>query len=153
MDLLLAFGLAAIIGASAIAVVIVWSTQRAAGAAITKYFQASEYILETGKPPPEWLKQTRRFPLPIRSTVTPAQLIAKLDELTRFFQHCRFFEDEWTRAQMLAQLEAVRQDWLERDAALLQLEYSPHRKSRNDKPGSAVSMVASQRDRIDAGRV
>ena len=153
MDLLLAFGLAAIVGAAAIAVVIVWSTQRAAGLAITTRFQAGEYILDTGDPPPRWLKRRRRFPLPTRSASAPAELIAKLDDLIRFFQHCRFFEDEWAREQTLAQLAAIRQDWLERDAALLQRENSPHRKLAHDDRGSAASTVASQSDGVAAGRV
>ncbi len=116
MDLLLLFGLAAVIGALAIAAVIIWSTQRAAASAITSYFKASEFILETGQPPPEWLAQTKRRRLfrVNRSRASHAELMARFDELARFFEGCRFFEDEWAREQMLTQLAAIREKWQDR---------------------------------------
>ncbi len=116
MDLLLLFILAALAGAAAVAGVIVWSTQRAASSAITRYFKASEHILETGEPPPDWLANPRpkRLFRSARANVTHVELMARFDDLVRFFKHCRFFEDEWTRQQMLAQLATIRENWQQR---------------------------------------
>lgn len=116
MDLLVLFVAASIAGGAAVAGTILWSTKRAADSAITSYFKASEYILETGDPPPEWLAKPRRRWL-LRSSESGRQttdLMARFDEMARFFEHCRFFEDEWTREQMLSQLAAIREDWQER---------------------------------------
>ena len=55
MDFLALFIVASILGAALVAWVIVWTTKRASDAAITRHFKASEYILETGEPPPNWL--------------------------------------------------------------------------------------------------
>ncbi len=116
MDLLLLFILAAIAGAAAVAGIIIWSTQRATSSAITSYFKASEYILETGEPPPKWLAKPwhKRLFRSARSGVTHSELMARFDDLVRFFEHCRFFEDEWAREQMLAQLASIRQNWQDR---------------------------------------
>ena len=116
MDLLLLFSLAALAGAAAVAGVIFWSTQRAASSAITSYFKASEYILETGEPPPDWLASPRRKRL-LRAGASNSShdhLMDRFDDLVRFFEHCSMFEDEWTREQMLAQLAAIRERWQER---------------------------------------
>ena len=40
--------------------------------------------------------------------------MARFDDLVRFFERCRFFEDEWTRQQMLAQLATIRENWQQR---------------------------------------
>lgn len=104
MDLLVLFALASILGAAGVAGVIVWATNRAAGSAITRHFKASEHILDTGEPPANWRKQ-RKDPL------------ASLDELIEFFETCRFFEDEFAREQLLAQLAKVREDWALRYSA------------------------------------
>lgn len=116
MDLLLLFFLASVAGAGAVAAVIIWSTQRAASSAITSYFKAGEYILATGQPPPDWLKhgQRRRW---FRQPSAQSDLLARLDDLLRFFEGCRFFEDEWTREQMLSQLAAIRKTWQENSPA------------------------------------
>ncbi len=134
MDLLFLFVLASILGALTVARVILWSTQRATSSAITSYFKASEYIFESGEPPPEWLANPRwrhRFRSP-NASATHAEILARFDDLVRFFEHCSFFEDEWTREQMLAQLAIIRESWLDRDLAstLLQLEDRPHFKAR-----------------------
>ncbi len=115
MDLLFLFILAALAGAAAVAGIIFWSTQRATASAITSYFKASEYILETGEPPPDWLANPRRKRLfrPAGSSVTHVELMARFDDLVRFFEHCRFFEDEWAREQLLAQLATIRENWQE----------------------------------------
>ena len=115
MDLLILFVLASIVGAATVARVILWSTQRATSSAITSYFKASEYILESGEPPPEWLANPRRR-RPFRSSkadVTHTEILARFDDLVRYFEHCSFFEDEWTREQMLAQLASIRERWLD----------------------------------------
>lgn len=116
MDMLIAFSLAALAGAATVAGIILWSTQRATASAITNYFKASEYILETGEPPPDWLAKTRRRRLfrPARSNSTQTQLLARFDDLLRFFENCRFFEDEFAREQMLTQLQTIRENWQER---------------------------------------
>ncbi len=38
-------------------------------------------------------------------------MMARLDELIQFFEHSAFFEDEWTRQQLLAQLDEERRNW------------------------------------------
>ena len=102
MDLLVFFALASVLGAACVAGVIVWATNRAAGSAITRHFKASEHILDTGEPPANWLNQ-RKDPL------------ASLDDLIVFFEDCSFFEDEFAREQLLAQLARVREDWARRE--------------------------------------
>ncbi|MCY4147091.1 MAG: hypothetical protein OXE95_03815 [Chloroflexi bacterium] len=101
MDLLAAFALASALGAAGVASVIIWATDRAAASSITRHFKASEHILNTGEPPANWRNQ-RKDPL------------ANLDELIKFFETCRFFEDEFAREQLLAQLAMVRADWTRR---------------------------------------
>ncbi|MYD11439.1 MAG: hypothetical protein F4X02_15520 [Chloroflexi bacterium] len=119
MDLLAVFVLASLIGAFMLVRVILWTTNRAAGSAITRYFKASEHILETGEPPAEWLVPPlrRRIFSAAPPAVTQDEIMKRLDELFRFFEHCSFFENEWTREQLLAQLEAVRATWAKRDFA------------------------------------
>ena len=119
MDLLAVFALASIIGAFTLVRFILWTTNRAAASAVTRYFKASEHILETGEPPPEWLAPParRRVFSAARATVTQSEILQRFDELFRFFEHCRFFEDEWAREQLLAQLIAVRETWSKRDFA------------------------------------
>ncbi len=122
MDLLGLFLLASLIGAAMVALVIVWSTNRASSAAITSHFKASEHILDTGQPPPDWLMS----PLWKRLLARPAPpdrdaLLQRLDKLIRYFESSSFVEDEWTRQQLLAQLGAVRERWQS-----LQLENRPH---------------------------
>jgi len=119
MDLLAVFVLASLIGAFMLVRVILWTTNRAAGSAITRYFKASEHILETGEPPPEWLAPParRRIFGGAAPRVTHGEVMARLEELFRFFEHCSFFEDEWAREQLLAQLIAVRETWAKRDFA------------------------------------
>ena len=101
MDLLALFIVAAVLGALAVAGVIVWVTNRAADTAITRHFKASEHILDKGEPPPSWGKQRK-------------DLLANLDELLEFYETCGFFEDEYAREQLLAQLAEVREDWSRR---------------------------------------
>ncbi len=104
MDFLALFVLVSIMGAASVALVIVWTTNRSAASAITRHFKASEYILETGEPPPNW-RGKRADPL------------ERLDELILFFEGCSFFEDEFARKQLLLQLAEVREKWSRRRAA------------------------------------
>ncbi len=115
MDLLLLFLLAAMAGAGIVALVIISTTQRATSSAITRYFIEGEYILATGEPPPGWLKPSRRnwFRKPC-ADATQSDLLARFDDLALFFERCRFFEDEWTREQMLSQLATIRKNWQEK---------------------------------------
>ena len=117
MDLLAVFTLASIAGAFMLVRFILWTTNRAAGSAVTRYFKASEHILETGEPPPEWLSPPIRRHIfsAAPAAVTHSEVLQRLDELFRFFEHCSFFEDEWAREQLLAQLAAVRETWAKRD--------------------------------------
>ena len=98
MDFLALFIFASILGAALVALVIVWTTNRAAHNAVTRHFQASEYILETGNPPPNWLGKR-------------ADPMRRLGELIAFFETCRFFEDEFAREQLLSRLAATREEW------------------------------------------
>ncbi len=113
MDLLAIFTLASLIGAFMLVRVIFWTTNRAAESAVTQYFRASEHILETGEPPPEWLVPPFRRRLFSRApaAATPEEIHGRFKELLRFFENCSFFEDEWTREQLLSQLKAVREKW------------------------------------------
>ena len=119
MDLLAVFVLASLIGSIMLVRVILWTTNRAAGSAITRYFKASEHILETGEPPPEWLATParRRLFSAAPRAVIPGDVLERLDELFRFFEHCSFFEDERAREQLLTQLIAIRETWAKRDFA------------------------------------
>ncbi len=124
MDILGAFCLASLLGAALIAFVIHWSTNQAAAGAITRHFKASEFILETGQPPPEWYRAPawKRLLRAAPATATSADMLARLDELIQFFEQCSFFEDEWAREQLLAQLAATRATWQCQPAQLRQNE-------------------------------
>ena len=113
MDLLALFIVASVIGAAMIAWVIIWTTNRPSESAITRHFKASEYILETGQPPPKWLTKPvwKRLLGTAPESGTEETLLARLDVLIRFFEHCSFYEDEYTREQHLSLLESVRQAW------------------------------------------
>ncbi len=113
MDLLAVFVLASLIGAFMIVRVIFWTTNRAAHSAVTRYFKASEYILETGEPPREWLAPPlrRRIFNSAPSPVTNDEVLERLDDLFRFFEQCSFFEDELAREQLLSQLTEIRERW------------------------------------------
>lgn len=113
MDLLAIFALASLIGAFMLVRVILWTTNRAAESAVTQYFKASEHILETGEPPPEWLipPVRKRLFSAAPATVTPDEILERFNDLLRFFEQCSFFEDEWAREQLLSQLQAVRAKW------------------------------------------
>lgn len=113
MNLLLMFLIASIVGAFLVARVIIWSTQRASDSAITRYFRAGEFILETRQPPPQWYKGPswkRLIPM-ARLEVSQREIMDRLDDLIRFYEQCSFFEDEWTREQLLSQLADVRASW------------------------------------------
>lgn len=113
MDLLALFIVASLIGGGMVAWVAIWTTNRASNAAITRHFKASEYILETGKPPPEWLREPvwKRLLRLLPFSSADETVIARLDELIRFFEHCSFYEDEYAREQHLSQLDSVRKAW------------------------------------------
>ena len=114
MDLLAVFALASLLGAFMIVRVILWTTNRAAETAVTRYFKASEHILETGEPPPEWLAPPlrRRIFSAAPAAATDDDVLERLNDLFRFFEQCSFFEDEWAREQMLSQLTAIRERWM-----------------------------------------
>lgn len=113
MDLLAAFIVASVIGAGMVAWVVIWTTNRASASAITQYFKASEHILETGHPPPDWLVAPvwKRLMGKPSGTAIETRALDRLEELIRFFEHCSFYEDEFAREAHLAQLEVVRQAW------------------------------------------
>lgn len=113
MDLLAIFIIASVISAVLVAWVIVWTTNRAAASAITRYFKASEYILNTGNPPPEWyaVPLWKRLLGAAPARASDESLLIRLDELIRFFEGCNFYEDEFAREQHLTQLEGIRQAW------------------------------------------
>ena len=87
MDLLAAFVLASLIGAFMIVRVIMWTTNRAAETAVTRYFKASEHILETGEPPPEWLAPPlrRRIFSAGPAVVTHDEVLQRLTDLVALF--------------------------------------------------------------------
>ena len=113
MDLLALFIVASLIAGAMVAWVAIWTTNRASNAAITRHFKASEYILETGKPPPDWLR-TPLWKRPLAMlpfSAADKTVTARLDQLIRFFEHCSFYEDEFAREQHLSQLEGVKSAW------------------------------------------
>lgn len=113
MDLLALFIAASILGAGLVAWVVVWTTNRASESAITRHFKASERILETGAPPPEWLRPPlwKRLVGAAPTSASQANALARLDELIHFFEHCNFYEDDFAREQHLRQLESLREAW------------------------------------------
>ena len=113
MDLLALFMVASVIGAGLVAWVIVWTTNRAAESAITRYFKASEYILDTGDPPPAWyaVPLWKRLLGAAPAAASDKTLVIRLDDLIRFFEHSSFYEDEFAREQHLTQLKGIRQAW------------------------------------------
>ncbi len=113
MDLLIVFVLAAVAGAALVAGVIVWSTDRASHSAITRYFKASEFILEHHRPPPDWVLRAPGRWLRARSirSISKADIMERLDELIVFFEKCSFFEDEFAREQLLLKLRKERENW------------------------------------------
>ena len=116
MDLLAVFILASMIGAFMVAWVIISTTRRASDSAITRYFKASEYIVETGQPPSEWLVAPlwRRLLGTAPVSATNERTLARLDGLIKFFEHCSFYEDDFAREQHLSQLQAIRTAWQRR---------------------------------------
>ncbi len=117
MDLLALVVLAAFVGTLFVARVMVWSSNQAAEGAITRYFKASEYILNTGEPPPEWrvVPWRRRLTGRADAAARDEEILARLDDLVRFFEACRFFEDEWTREQLIMRLSETRAAWQARE--------------------------------------
>ncbi len=113
MELLLIFIAASLMGAGLVVWVMLWSTNRAADAAITRYFRDSEHILDTGKAPPSWhvIPWWKRLFARYSRGATQEDVLGRLDDMIRFFEHCSFVEDEWTREQLLAQLDEVRVRW------------------------------------------
>ena len=113
MDFLALFITASLIGAGLVAWVIIWTTNRSAQSAITRYFKASEYILETGQPPPEWLADSawKRLLRASASASGKETHLKRLDELIRFFERSTFYDDDFARDEHLSQLESVRQSW------------------------------------------
>lgn len=117
MELLLGFIIASIIGISMIVKLIFWVTDKSAGVAITSYFQAAEYILETHQPPMTWTNT----PVPLsqrlfnrgkkKSSPDLSYLLRRMDELITFFEHSTFFQDEDARTALLEQLHNERSSW------------------------------------------
>ncbi len=101
MGFLTLFILASLVGAGCVAFVIYWTSNRAAGHAITRHFQDADHILDTGEPPPHWLGK-RKGPR------------KRLEEMIRFYEDSPFYDEESTRESLLAELEQVRQDWSSR---------------------------------------
>ena len=99
MDLLALFIIASVVSAGLVVWVIVWTTSRASETAITRYFKASEHILETGNPPPEWyvLPLWKRLLGRAPARASEEKILIRLDELIRFFEGCSFYEDEFAR--------------------------------------------------------
>ena len=113
MDLLGLFIVVSVLGAGLVAWVIIWTTNRASESAITRHFKASEHILETGQPPPGWLRRPawKRLVRSAPASTSQESVLARLDELIRFFEHCSFYEDDFAREAHLSRLDELRNAW------------------------------------------
>ena len=105
MAFIIVFFVTALAGATLLAWVIIWSTNRAAHGAITRHFQDSEFILDHGEPPAEW--RTLRW----GRQASKRDLLTRLDKLLRFYENSAFFDGEEARDELLRQLRDVRDDW------------------------------------------
>ena len=108
--LLTALGLAA-----AVALIAVY-LRRVFDVALTDQFRAAETIYN-GRTPPQWVGAisqqlaVRRL-LPWRPTASGAQLaVQRVERLVQFFARGPFFEDEATRARLLADLRQAQTRW------------------------------------------
>ncbi|RME63274.1 MAG: hypothetical protein D6790_04935 [Caldilineae bacterium] len=104
------------LGLFLIARIMTWYLERVTYNAVTRHFQAAEYILAHHRAPPAW----RRPPLLLRlrpgSTQRQAKerLIRRLDALIAYFEASPMVKDEETRRTLLGQLQKERIQWVVR---------------------------------------
>ena len=93
---------------------------RVAGKAINNTHRAAQFILETGKIPPVWMKSLTRnlTGRPISEAIdgrngerARALLLRRLDRLTVHFEHSNVFEDPEARELLLMGLRNARDEW------------------------------------------
>ena len=109
-------------GMALVIAVMLGVTQRAGHRAITRNFQAAEFIIAEHRPPPSWSTVWRRLAAARdgeRLSQEKARHLRRLQALIGFFEHSTFFADEDARQALLGQLREEQVRWQE--------EFGPHR--------------------------
>jgi hypothetical protein len=96
---------------------------------LTDPFTFAEYIIEHGRPPPDWLRSRSPFNALLRRNSPPpdvqavarmsdrqrqrtkTRLLRRLSRLIRYFQTSTFVESDEARTELLSALEQVREAW------------------------------------------
>lgn len=121
------------IGVLGVAMFMLWWARRVSHLAITRQFQAAEFILEHHAPPPDWRRppgpvsrirqafrpDSKHAPSPDATSPAKHRLLERLDKVIAFFETSPFFEDEETRRELLTQLNNERAAWQSKSAAEL----------------------------------
>lgn len=105
-------------GMALVIAVMLGVTQRAGHQAITRNFQAAEFIIAEHRPPPSWTRQPAWRRLlrrrdAARQSAEHARNLRRLAALIVFFEHSTFFADEDAREALLGQLREERVRWQE----------------------------------------
>lgn len=114
--MLLLYILLTALGLFLIARAMTWYLERVTHSAVTRHFQAAEYILAHHRAPPAW----QGTPLLLRLLPGSARrrakerLIRRLDALIAYFEASPLVKDEETRRTLLDQLQEERIQWVVR---------------------------------------
>lgn len=103
-------------GMALVVAVMLGVTQRAGHQAITRNFQAAEYIIAEQRPPPFWTRPAAWRRLlrrrdAARQSAGHARNLRRLEALIDFFEHSTFFADEDAREALLGRLREERVRW------------------------------------------
>ncbi len=73
---------------------------------VIQHHQAAENILNTGKPPKDWV---------IKNKYSKNKCLSKLNKVIDYFKTTKLVEDEATRELMIKRLTKVYQEWEDED--------------------------------------